>query len=505
MDEPAVTTLPRTGISPAVLLANVSLEVSTRRPADVDACRDGFAAGTQVYITSLPGDAPADTARTAAALARAGLVPVPHVAARRLADATAADALLARLAGEAGVTQALVIAGDIDTPSGPFASAASLLASGLFVRHGFRNIGVAGYPEGHPRIADGVLAAALDEELALLDGQGIAAHVVSQFCFEAAPIRRWLAGYAAAGHAAPVRLGIAGPAGLATLTRYALRCGIGSSARALARHGARFTRLAREATPDALLADLAASPLPAIAGIHLFTFGGVERTAAWLAGATAGMAATSPSAVASRASAIPGATTARLVVCASAMPTKLFMMPHTVPNRPTKGAVAPMVASRPVPTTMRRAAAASMRCRREAMRSLRPSRSASASADIRASMAAAAISAAATGVPSSIRPAASARVWAPSTAARATRCRRIAPASSTLLAARTVQVTSDAKARPTITACTTMSAAMNMPQGVMATGSRPLAIAAAAGPGSAPSPAVWASAATGRTARRSTI
>src|SRR4029450_8314064 len=64
---------------------------------------------------------------------------------------------------------------------------------------------------------------------------------------------------------------------------------------------------------------------------------------------TAGMAATRPIAVASSASAMPGATTARLVVCAREMPTKLSMMPHTVPNRPTKGAVAPIVASTPVP------------------------------------------------------------------------------------------------------------------------------------------------------------
>src|SRR5262252_1754682 len=86
---------------------------------------------------------------------------------------------------------------------------------------------------------------------------------------------------------------------------------------------------------------------------------------------TAGMAAASPSAVASSASAIPGATTARLVVCAFEMPMKLFMMPQTVPNRPTKGAVAPMVASTPVPRMMRRPHAASMRSSREPLRAFR--------------------------------------------------------------------------------------------------------------------------------------
>src|SRR3954447_10698615 len=63
------------------------------------------------------------------------------------------------------------------------------------------------------------------------------------------------------------------------------------------------------------------------------------------------MAAASPKAVASSASAMPGATTARLVVCDFEMPMKLFMMPQTVPNRPTNGAVAPIVASVPGPAS----------------------------------------------------------------------------------------------------------------------------------------------------------
>lgn len=70
---------------------------------------------------------------------------------------------------------------------------------------------------------------------------------------------------------------------------------------------------------------------------------------------------------------MPGATTARLVVCASEMPTKAFMMPQTVPSRPTKGAAEPMVASKPMPRDMRRPACASMRIKRDVTLSLRPS------------------------------------------------------------------------------------------------------------------------------------
>jgi hypothetical protein len=48
------------------------------------------------------------------------------------------------------------------------------------------------------------------------------------------------------------------------------------------------------------------------------------------------------------------------------MPMKLFML---VRNRPTKGAVAPMIASTPVPRSMRRPQLASTRSSRDAIRS----------------------------------------------------------------------------------------------------------------------------------------
>ena len=88
---------------------------------------------------------------------------------------------------------------------------------------------------------------------------------------------------------------------------------------------------------------------------------------------TAGMAAKSPMAVASSASAMPGATTARLVVLVFDMPIKLSMIPQTVPKRPTKGAVAPIVARTPVPRRIARPACASMRDKRIAALSLMPS------------------------------------------------------------------------------------------------------------------------------------
>ncbi len=160
---------------------------------------------------------------------------------------------------------------------------------------------------------------------------------------------------------------------------------------------------------------------------------------------------------------------ARLVACDFEMPMKLFMMPHTVPNRPTNGAVAPMLASMPVPRVMRRPVAASMRSRREATRSLMPSLS-TASAERLSSIIAARTSGA--------RPcrspnflAASASEDMRASAVSSLRSRRLAANISSVLASAIVQVTNDANARPIITAFTTMSADRNMPHGERSRGS----------------------------------
>ena len=168
---------------------------------------------------------------------------------------------------------------------------------------------------------------------------------------------------------------------------------------------------------------------------------------------TAGIAATRPIAVASSASAMPGATTARLVVCAFEMPIKLFMMPHTVPNSPTKGEVAPMVASSPMPRRIRRASARTISAKLDAARSLMPA-SLEIPADSRASRIAAASNDDSTPSLAPSANCASASERASPILLSAARSLRCTTDSSIILAMKMVQVTSEAKARPIITALT---------------------------------------------------
>jgi methylenetetrahydrofolate reductase (NADPH) len=260
----------------AELIANCSIELSPRDEFAGEALRKLFGPGTTVFVNHAPSVTHHDIVAACIRLHRAGYVSVPHVAARRLASFTQASDFLQRAVGEAGVERILLIGGD-DTPVGPFRASLDLLATGVIERCGVQHVSFAGYPEGHPAIDTNTLDAALRAKVSLARQAGLNVSAVTQFGFEAQPIVQWIGGHSEC----PVHVGIAGPASVATLAKFAIRCGVGASLRALARGHTAFARVLVEAGPDQLVRELAASDVP-IAGLHVFTFSGVRRTAEWV-------------------------------------------------------------------------------------------------------------------------------------------------------------------------------------------------------------------------------
>jgi methylenetetrahydrofolate reductase (NADPH) len=279
-------TAPDSTASPdlASLLASASVEVSSRGH-QVQELRDNFAAGTDVTITFLPGDNYRHNVETAVALRRAGFNPVPHIAAREIASREALDDFLLRARVEADVGRVLLIAGDVLAAKGPFRSSRDVAASGLLSARGIAHVSVAGHPEGHPYLDD---ASTFKQLQAWRDwGRETDIHVdvVTQFCFESAPILKLLGELLAREIDLPVIVGLAGPATPATLTKFALRCGIGNSMRSLRGQIGRFGRLLIDTGPDEVMRGLQSAPYAAtasIAGFHLFPFGGLRKAGDWL-------------------------------------------------------------------------------------------------------------------------------------------------------------------------------------------------------------------------------
>ncbi len=262
----------------AASMAGFSIEATRPSDADIDAL-GVLKRGTRVYLSAVPNRPAAESAAAAVRVRAAGLEPVPHVAVRNFESVAALDEFLARLNGEAAVDNVLVIAGDRND-CGPFRNALDAIDSGVLRRRGIRSIGIAGYPEGHPRIADEELSRALAEKITAADAVGLAVEIVTQFCFDARAILDFVARLRSFGFEHRLRIGLVGPTNLTSLMRYASRCGVRTSAQALARRSGLMRQMFAMTTPDDLIRALAeASPAGVVP--HFFSFGGIPATSRW--------------------------------------------------------------------------------------------------------------------------------------------------------------------------------------------------------------------------------
>lgn len=267
----------------ATLARTASIETSARNLAEIDTYAALVPAGTDVYVAWLPRMPYHHVASAARRVRQVGLNPVPHVTPRQLASRDAAADFLARLRDDAGVTRCLLVAGD-GAPVGPYESSTQFLASGLLEAHGIRSVGVAGYPEGHPRIPEAAVAAALERKIEEAAQRRVELFVVTQFCFDGEAVLDWLARLRGRGVVAPVRVGVAGPASVRALLGYAARCGIGKSIRAVRARAISLPHLLDEHAPDRVVRRLAEGGAGlGIAGLHCYPFGGFARSARWLA------------------------------------------------------------------------------------------------------------------------------------------------------------------------------------------------------------------------------
>jgi len=283
---------PRTGDRRVeTFLREFSIEVMPRTAEKVEDFRALLPEGTRVYIAHIDGTPIEDMVATAKRLAADGFQVMPHFPARIIDNAQMLGDWIARYQGEAGVTQGLILAGGVTEPRGVFESSIHLLETGLFDKAGFTRLHVAGHPEGNKDIdPDGTT---LNVETAMKWKNDFAARtdaemaIVTQFAFEADPVIAWADAVRDAGIGLPIHIGIAGPAKLQTLIKFAVACGVGPSLRVLQKRAMDVTKLLLPYEPDEIVTELAhhkaARPDFAITNVHIFPLGGIKAAAEWTA------------------------------------------------------------------------------------------------------------------------------------------------------------------------------------------------------------------------------
>ncbi|OYY90332.1 MAG: 5,10-methylenetetrahydrofolate reductase [Sphingomonas sp. 28-66-16] len=270
--------------TPTMITDGYSLEITAK---DIDALRaaaPAIAERTPVAITFLPGETMDARIAAAVAVRALGFEPMPHLSARRIGSLAELEQIVARTTAEAGAERMFLVAGDPPQPAGPFADTLSLLRTGLFERHGIKAIGIAGHPDGHPAMDTAGLWQALDDKRADIAARGMATLIVTQFGFDADPFLAWLRELRDRGIDAPVRIGVPGPAGIKTLLRFAMHCGVGASTSVMAKYGVSITQLLGTAGPDKLVDNLARGlgPDHGAVRLHFYPFGGLARTVEWI-------------------------------------------------------------------------------------------------------------------------------------------------------------------------------------------------------------------------------
>jgi methylenetetrahydrofolate reductase (NADPH) len=231
----------------------------------------------RVTVTCSPKHGPDRAVETGGRLRQLGHSVTVHVAARMVRDREHLDQLLAGMA-DAEVDDLFLIGGDAEAPVGEFTSAVALLP--LVDEHPQRPemVGIAGYPEGHPRISDEELDGALREKSRLAD------YVVTQMCFDPEALRTWIVHQRERGLDLPIVVGMPGRVARRKLLRMSASIGVGPSIDFLRKQKGLRRLLSRRSTADQLyegVAPLLDDPELAVDGFQYFTFNELLQTWEW--------------------------------------------------------------------------------------------------------------------------------------------------------------------------------------------------------------------------------
>jgi methylenetetrahydrofolate reductase (NADPH) len=210
---------------------------------------------------------------------------VAHVAARMVHGPEHTERIAAWCARH-NARELFVVAGDAETPEGPYEGAAAFLRDFLD-RTTDVAIGIAGYPDGHAFLPPDVQRSALHEKQALLRSAGVSGSISTQMCFDMSTVMGWAEQIRADGIELPIRFGVPGVVDRTRLLTLGARLGIGTSLRFLRKNRAAIGALVAPGgyDPTELVDALAgrASEL-GVTGLHVFTFNALTDTLAWADG-----------------------------------------------------------------------------------------------------------------------------------------------------------------------------------------------------------------------------
>ena len=275
-------------------LTDFSIEVMPRTASKIERFKEILPQNTRVYIAHIEGVPIEEMVDTAKRISDEGFAVMPHFPARIIKDQNTLEDWINRYQNEAGIEQALLLAGGVTNPHGDYTSSMQLVETELFEKYNFKHLHFAGHPEGNKDIDPDSSNKNIDQALSwkqkFKERTDINLALTTQFCFEASPVIEWADSLIKNGIDIPVHIGVAGPAKLQTLIKFSIACGVGPSLRVLQKRAKDVKKLLLPFEPNDFLETLAehkkANPSFNITNVHFFPLGGINVNASWIKNAT---------------------------------------------------------------------------------------------------------------------------------------------------------------------------------------------------------------------------
>ncbi len=265
-----------------------SIEVMPRTAKNIDDFRRILPKRTTVYVAHLEDTPIEEMFFTCKRLISEGMDPMPHIPARIIQNTGELEDWVKEYSS-LGVDQSLLLAGNGKTPKGELFNSIQLLETGVFEKHAFKKIQIAGHPEGNKDIdKDGSLEKtinALKAKQKFGQNTKLQIGITTQFCFDPQPVIQWLEVLESEQIDLPISLGLAGPTRLQSLIKYAIMCGVGPSISVLKKRAKDLTKLLLPFEPTEMIDALNSSKknklFKNVHSLHFFPLGGIEASAAF--------------------------------------------------------------------------------------------------------------------------------------------------------------------------------------------------------------------------------
>ena len=275
-------------------LTDFSIEVMPRTASKIESFKEILPKNTRVYIAHIEGVPIEEMVQTAKRISNEGFNVMPHFPARIIKDKSTLEQWIKTYQDEAGIDQALLLAGGVAKPHGVFENSMQLVETELFEKYNFKNLHFAGHPEGNKDIDNDGSTKNVDQALLwkqkFNERSDAELAITTQFCFEAEPVIEWANSLINNGINIPIHIGVAGPAKLQTLIKFSMACGVGPSLKVLQKRAKDVKKLLLPFDPNDFLETLAKhkkeNPKFNISNIHFFPLGGINVNASWIKNVT---------------------------------------------------------------------------------------------------------------------------------------------------------------------------------------------------------------------------